>query len=149
MIYDDLTLSKLPEEPFTEVLNDINENPTDYIKAHIEILKIMDLGKEVIDKLPEFILPKPVFSFILLYHFEAKGVLSAMKENKGLFKIGASEMESIKSNLNNIIVKANPILQNQVRNIKNLRNEEFLHYIFMDYESNEDINKVEEGLKGL
>ena len=72
-----------------------------------------------------------------------------MKENKGLFKIGASEMESIKSNLNNIIVKANPILQNQVRNIKDLRNEEFLHYIFMDYESNEDINKVEEGLKGL
>ena len=149
MIYDDLTLSKLPEEPFTELLNDINENPTDYIKAHIEILKIMDLGNEVIDKLPEFILPKPVFSFILLYHFEAKGVLSAMKENKGLFKIGASEMESIKSNLNNIIVKANPILQNQVRNIKDLRNEEFLHYIFMDYESNEDINKVEEGLKGL
>ena len=53
MIYDDLTLSKLPEEPFTELLNDINENPTDYIKAHIVNL-FFYLYYYIILKLKEF-----------------------------------------------------------------------------------------------
>lgn len=127
MLYNDLDLSYLNEETLSIFLDEINEDP---ILRH-DLFLAMNYSYKKMN-------PEDRFSKSLLYamhkHFlQAKAILLLMKHRKDLFKIESSEFNSIKSTLTNLIFTINPILEKQIQNIKDFRNEDFLYYFFEGY----------------
>ena len=123
-IFEDLTIEDVPEVVISEIIKELNSDPTSYNNTFLYILNSMDSAINEAKK--GKVLANSSIDVILTFVISAKTIMEVIKHYGAAIKVAHSEIESIKLNCSSIINAFEIIKELQAKNLKNLDPEELL-----------------------